>query len=54
MALNIGLNASVDNMRKWKAILERVEVNRTKAYKTDDETPRSVLNGFYLFRLQCA
>jgi hypothetical protein len=50
MALNFGLNASFDNMWKWKATLERVgEVNSTKAYVTDVETPPQFSTGFTYF-----
>jgi hypothetical protein len=46
MALNVGLDASLDNMQDWKGIREKAgEVNSTKAYITNDEISRCILNG---------
>jgi hypothetical protein len=39
MSLNIGLDASFDNMQNWKGIREKAEdVNSMKAYVASGET----------------
>jgi hypothetical protein len=46
--INVGLDVSFDNMQHWKGIRERAEkVNSTKAYITNDETSRRIINGCY-------
>jgi hypothetical protein len=41
IALNFGLDVSVNNMYDWKGTREEAEkVNSTKAYKTNDEPSR--------------
>jgi L-rhamnose isomerase len=39
MAVSVGLDIPFDNIQDWKGIREKAkEVNRTKAYITNDET----------------
>jgi hypothetical protein len=46
MALNVGFDTSFYNKKDWKETRENArEVSSTKAYVTNDETPRSILIG---------
>jgi hypothetical protein len=48
MALNLGLEVSLDNIQVWKGIRGKAEeVNSAKAHITHDETPRRIINGCY-------
>jgi hypothetical protein len=45
---NVGLDASFDNMQKWKGIREQArEVNSTKACVTNGDTSGWIRNGSY-------
>jgi hypothetical protein len=49
MALNNGLDASLDNTYDWRGILEKWgEVNSRKSYITNDENSCPILNGYYI------
>jgi hypothetical protein len=48
IALNVGLDASLDNRKDCKWIREEaVDVNGTNAYIRSDETSRWILSGSY-------
>jgi hypothetical protein len=48
MAVNVGIESSVDNTQNWNGIWEKTgEVNSTEAYIKNDRTFRWTLNGCY-------